>query len=214
MRYASTLSRIEGHNSKIDGELSTGVEDVIHEEYQRIFCDKSLPVVAAHLCDMKHSLRKFSAELLCSILPYTSYPIDESEYLGTYDGSLDECRSWLRDNGYHYQLLAAVKDVDGVVDDGSYARIPNEHPRDVAGTKLAKLDSRECQYHVHPFDKGDHVELYGHYEIHPYPHIPDFDLSRPYPRHYHPTWDRDDNPREEWTYLRGTVDERLEDILE
>ena len=158
---------------------------------------------------MKHTLRLTAAKTLDGVLPYTSYSINEKEFLGQFDGSLDECIAWLKESGYHYQLFAATKSLEGDMDDGSFARIPDTHPEEADGTALAELDAGECQYHVHPFERDDYIELYGHYEIHPYPWTPFWDMERPYPRHYRPTWDRDNEPRDEWTYLRGVVDSRL-----
>ena len=158
---------------------------------------------------MKHTLRLFAAKNLDGVLPYTSYSISEAEYLGTFDGSLDECTSWLRSQGYHYQLFAATKTLDGEQDDGSFARIPDTHPDEVEDTALDEIQPGECQYHVHTFERDDHIALYGHYEIHPYPWTPYWSIERAYPKHYHPTWDKEDTPKEEWTYLRGVVDKQL-----
>ena len=162
---------------------------------------------------MKHTLRTTAADHLDSVLPYTSYSIGNAEFLGTYDGDLETLIAELESVGYHYQLLAATKLLDGHKDSGSYARIPSEHPDGVAETALEDLDPGECQYHVHPFEIDGVIELYGHYEIHPYPHTPFWDWTRAWPRHYKPTWDTDDAPRSEWTYLRGIVDDRLDSIL-
>ncbi|MDB9247438.1 hypothetical protein PN419_00255 [Halorubrum ezzemoulense] len=161
------------------------------------------------------------ADRLSSVLPYTAYAVDEAEYLGSYDADADATAEMLRDQGYHYQLFAAEKrrGEDGPTDEGSYARIPEEHPEAATGTALAETTPRECQYHVHLFERVDPdtqrvvTDLYGHYEIHPYPHTPTWDLTRPWPRHYRPTWDTPDNPRDEWTYLRGVRDPRLDRVL-
>lgn len=169
----------------------------------------------------KHRLRKTAAESLQSVLPYTSYEVDAVEYLGTYDGDVHGAVQSLRDRGYHYQLFSATKQHPerDQRDAGSFARIPNEHPSEAAETGLAPLDPRECQYHVQLFESNSRgadspqTELYGHYEVHPYPHTPTWDWSRPYPRHYYPQWDDPDVPREEWTYLRGVCDSRLDDVL-
>lgn len=163
----------------------------------------------------KHTLRLTAAETLQSVLPYTSYAVTDEEYLGTHDGSLAETAQALRERGYHYQLFAARKQHPerDQRDKGSFARIPEEHPDAADGTALAETTPRECQYHVHLFATDDGTELYGHYEIHPYPHTPTWDLTRPWPRHYRPTWDTHDEPRSEWTYLRGVRDPRLDGIL-
>jgi len=168
-----------------------------------------------------HRLRTIAADRLASVLPYTAYDIDDVEYIGSYDAYADETATMLSDHGYHYQLFAAEKrrGEDGPTDEGSYARIPSEHPEAAEGTGLADTTPRECQYHVHLFERTDAdtgrvvTDLYGHYEIHPYPHIPTVDLTRPWPRHYRPTWDHADEPREEWTYLRGVRDPQLNGIL-
>jgi hypothetical protein len=163
----------------------------------------------------RHQLRLTAADTLSSVLPYTSYLFDEAEYLGTIDEPVSVVRERLRNRGYHYQLFGATKQHPerDQIDSGSYARIPRRHPDAAEGTALDTLDPRECQYHVHPFGDGDTTELYGHYEIHPYPWTPCWDLTRPYPRHYRPTWDRPDTPRSEWTYLRGVTDPRLTPLL-
>jgi hypothetical protein len=169
----------------------------------------------------KHTLRNGAAKTLRTILPYTAYTIDEAEYIGSYDGTPTETASMLRDQGYHYQLLSAVKRHPrrDETDVGSFARIPDEHPEAAAQTALADTTPRECQYHVQLFERSDATaghpvtDLYGHYEIHPYPHTPTVDLRRPYPRHYYPTWDTSDEPRKEWTYLRGVRDTRLDGVL-
>lgn len=158
----------------------------------------------------KHQLRRVAAKVLADPLPYTSYDIGKTELLFATDEPLSEFESQIRDSGYHYQLLAAVKRLGDRTDVGSYARIPTEHPHEAKGTRLAELDPRECQYHIHPFIVDDEIRVYGHYEIHPYPHTPTWDLTRPYPRHYRPTYDSGRNPRSEWTYLRGVCDPKLE----
>lgn len=185
-----------------------------------------------------HRLRTIAAKTLQSLLPYTSYEIDTAEYLGTFDGTRKQAVTTLQDRGYHYQLFAATKQhaERDQRDGGSFARIPSAHPPEARETGLAPLDPRECQYHVHLFERdsdgaeGSCVELYGHYEVHPYPWTPTWDITRPYPRHYYPTWDHaehssanpyslsastdsSDDPRSEWTYLRGVTDRRLTDIL-
>jgi len=220
----------------------------------------------------KHTLRTATAESLQSVLPYTAYELDTAEYLGTYDGDARETAQRLRDRGYHYQLFAATKQHPSrdQRDQGSFARIPDAHPPEAAETGLAPLDARECQYHVQLFERdrdgadSPQTELYGHYEVHPYPHAPTWDITRPYPRHYYPTWDHADHgsanpyslsestdhadhgsanpyslsestdhadhgsanpyslemsvdnaddPRDEWTYLRGVTDDRLNELF-
>ena len=160
----------------------------------------------------KHKLRLRAAKLLEPYLPYTSYEMHDIEYLGTFDGSAEDAVSYLESQGYHYQLLAATKTRDGTIDSGSYCRMPSKHPVEAAETALEKRDPKECQYHVHLFPTDDGVNLYGHYELSPYPHIPDWDSKRP-KEHYNPTYDRDSNDRSDWTYLRGVVDPLIEHNL-
>lgn len=167
----------------------------------------------SHPDPLKHALRLTAVDALSGPLPYTAYSVGEREYLGAYDSTLDDLVTDLDERGYHYQLFAARKSNSGGKDVGSYARIPKEHPRAVAGTQLATLNPGECQYHVHPIPTNDGFNLYGHYEIHPYPHTPTWDVTRMWPRHYRPTYDSKDNPRKEWTYLRGVTDERLQPLL-
>lgn len=154
-----------------------------------------------------HRLRRTAAQTLEPVLPYTSYGIDEREFLFEFDGTLDEFRAVVESHGYHYQLFAAIKDLDGVEDDGSYARIARSHPPEADGTALEKLDPRECQYHIHPFVTDDTIRVYGHYEIHPYPWTPDWDTDRP-KRHYRPK-KRPSYESSNVTYIRGIVDGRL-----
>ena len=160
-----------------------------------------------------HRLRKTAADSLRGFLPYTAYEIGNEEYLGTYDGSKDELVDRLKERGYHYQLFAAEKQLNDSTDDGSWARIASRHPDAVSETALEQVDPRNCQYHVHCFEMDDGVEIYGHYEIHPYPWIPTWDLTRPYPKHYRPMWDTRSNPKSEWTYLRGVCDSRLQPLF-
>ena len=162
----------------------------------------------------KHKLRVQGKKTLDPILPYTSYSVGEDEYLGEFNGTRPECISWLKSNGYHYQLLAAVKSLDGNEDVGSYARLPENHPQEARGTALGKeREPKECQYHVHLFNVEGRIKLYGHYEVSPYPHYPSISIQRMYPDHYYPTWDKPSRPKSEWEYLRGVVDNRLEDRL-
>lgn len=161
----------------------------------------------------KHQLRLRAVDRLANVLPYTAYDVSSKEFLGEYDGALDELIAELEDCGYHYQLFAARKTADGKKDDGSYARIADEHPDAVEGTALAEIEPGECQYHVHPIKRDGVIECYGHYEVHPYPWTPTWDLTRAWPRHYRPTWDSSETPRSEWTYIRGVRDERLDSVL-
>jgi len=154
---------------------------------------------------LKHKLRLTAVDVLENVLPYTSYDIGGNEYLGSFGGTLDEFIETVEFRGYHYQLFAARKKKNGEKDDGSYARIPDEHPSTVENTSLESLNPRTCQYHVHPFVTKDGIDVYGHYEIHPYPWEPTNDITRPI-RHYNPTYGD--------TYLKGVVDDRLTDILE
>lgn len=160
-----------------------------------------------------HKLRLYAAEKLKGVLPYTSYEVGQEEFLGKFGGSVDQCVTFLKSKGYNYQMLAATKKLDGEIDEASFARIPETHPSDAEGTALSGISPKECQYHVHLFDKGNKVLLYGHYEVHPYPHKPTWDVSRMYPRHYRPTWDRQSTDRSKWTYLRGVKDPLIKDVI-
>lgn len=162
---------------------------------------------------MKHALRKTAVNALSDILPYTAYEITDAEYLGHVPVEKDRLTAELQSRGYHYQLFAAEKTLNGTADVGSWARIPSRHPSVVRDTGLQALNPRACQYHVHLFAVDGGYDLYGHYERHPYPHVPTLDLQRPL-KHYRPTWDRDDNEKGEWTYLRGVTDPRIEPLLQ
>jgi len=83
-----------------------------------------------------HRLRVTAADKLSSLLPYTSYSINENEYIGEFKGSVSECIKALRDKGYSYQMLAAVKSLENSNDVGSFSRIPRVHPIEAKGTKL------------------------------------------------------------------------------
>jgi hypothetical protein len=146
------------------------------------------------------------------VLPYTAYEIDQKEYLGHFEGTQSELEAQLKERGYHYQLFAAEKELGSETDSGSFARIPDRHPEAVHETGLEGIDPRNCQYHVHLFDTPRGVDVYGHYEIHPYPWTPTVDINRSL-NHYRPTWDKDENPRDEWTYLLGVTDQRLNTLL-
>lgn len=161
---------------------------------------------------LKHKLRNLAVDVGKYALPYTSYEIDQLEYIGYFNGTLDECERQLKEQGYHYQLFAAEKQLGETTDDGSWARIPTRHPEAVTQTALDGRDPRNCQYHVHLFEMEDGIDLYGHYEIHPYPWIPTVDYTRSV-NHYRPTWDTKGNEKSEWTYLRGVRDKRLNTIL-
>jgi len=178
----------------------------------------------------KHKLRNLAVDVGASVLPYTAYEIDQLEYIGHFDGTLDECETQLKERGYHYQLFAAEKRLGNTTDlasssddasrtssaktsdDGSWARIPTRHPEAVTKTALDGRDPRNCQYHVHLYEMPDGIDLYGHYEIHPYPWTPTFDIDRSL-NHYRPAWDTEDNDKSEWTYLRGVQDKRLTPIV-
>lgn len=163
---------------------------------------------------IKHKLRQVAAKRLEPYMRYTSYPISGSEYLGTFDGSKQECVQMLQSYGYHYQMFAAIKLLHGVEeDDGSYAFIPTEHPEVVKNSHLNTINPRNCQYHVHLYERDDTVELYGHYEIHPYPWTPTLSIQRSLD-HYSPTKKDDDTEWSEVTYIRGVLDSRLESELQ
>jgi hypothetical protein len=160
------------------------------------------------------TLRRTAARSLDGTLPYVRYQLTADEHLGTVQMTLGEVTRRLRENGYSYQALSAIKEHPSrqMIDAGSYARIPDWHPDEVTNTALESVPPEACQYHVHPFVTEKGVQLYGHYEIHPYPHTPTFDLSRPL-RHYRPTHNTTEHPPSEWTYLRGVCDERLTELF-
>lgn len=145
---------------------------------------------------------------------YVAYQIHESEKVGTprSPGGRHDVVRFLRARGYEYNPLAAAKHhpVDGRVDDGSYRRVPEEHPdvADYEGGDARIVDAwapEDCQYHVHLFDAGEGaVELYSHYELRP-------DLFEPAvsPRrvrtHYRPDHHE--------TYLFGVADDAVRELV-
>lgn len=165
----------------------------------------------------KHRLRRAAAQALEGQIELNAYQLSEPEFLVEMDAELEAVVGVLREAGYHYQALAAIKyhtDDRGWSDDGSWARIPETHPPAAEDSALVDLDPSECQYHVHPFERENRsvTELWGHYEIHPYPWRPHWSIER-MDRHYNGIGYIHDVPREEWTYLRGVVDEQLENAI-
>lgn len=159
---------------------------------------------------IQHTIRNTAAMVLEPVLPYTSYRLEKQEYIGTVDDSLASVIDTLNECGYHYQMLSARKEhpSEDVWDSGSFARIPDEHPAIVDGTALAAREPGECQYHIQLFEVDGSVEVYSHYEIHPYPWTPHWSLSRSQ-RHYSPTRNDETDDVSMWTYIEGVVDDRV-----
>lgn len=142
----------------------------------------------------KHGIRQGAAGILDTVLPgsmYAVYQLDEDEYIGTVDADLDETETYLKQNGYGYQMLAAKKlhPEDERSDDGSYRRLDP--------------DDSDKQWHVHLWNTDDGVEVYSHYEYKPELWGP-VDESR-VAEHYRP----DDN-----TYIEGQHAEDVKHLLE
>ena len=136
----------------------------------------------------KHSLRLKACLALDSLLDplgmYAAYTLDDTERVGRYGGPLPD--------SYSYIQLSAVKrhPETGAVEDGSYRKIPGEHP-DVDAHLTRAYAPEDCQYHVHVF--GD--ELYSHYELRP-------DRVGQLYAHYRPTYGE--------TYLEGVACPEIE----
>lgn len=97
---------------------------------------------------------------------YAAYVLSPTGRVALVQGELAEVRSMLREWGFEYQLLAAIKyrldkhhspldPYDLQPDDGSYTLRDPKNP--------------EKQYHVHLFERPDGVEVTAHYEYVPYP---------------------------------------------
>jgi len=142
--------------------------------------------------EYRHRLQHRLARIADKCAPYGMYRLPERELVGTLDAGLDRARAFLREHGYEYNALAAIKlhPDDGRADDGSYRRIDPCSP--------AK------QWHVHLYDAGGTTEVYSHYEYKPWPTRP-LDIDRPL-EHYLPSWGR--------TYLPGRHCGRLRELLE
>lgn len=159
---------------------------------------------------LQHQLRKIGVKLLSVVLPYTSYRLQPQEYLGSVDASVPSVINTLNDLGYHYQMFSARKThpTADTKDAGSFSRIPAEHPEVADGTALAQKEPSECQYHIQLFRVDGEVEIYCHYEIHPYLLTPHFSFSR-LQRHYSPTRTSNTDDVSEFTYIEGAADERV-----
>ena len=129
---------------------------------------------------------------------YTAYPLHADEYLGT--NHLSDALAYLQENDYHPQRLSAAKrhPETNQLHDASFRRVPTTHPEDAVGTELVDLfEPKECQYHVHAFEREDGIDFYSHYEARP-------DFFQPHPSiprlrtHYRPDWGE--------TYLLGVTD--------
>lgn len=132
---------------------------------------------------------------------YLAYPLTREEYVATVDYPLAVLKRHLRNCGYGAQRLSAAKRHPETKELHvlSMRKVPDLHPFDAVGTELAEYSPRSCQFHVHAFPSvtGTGLDVYSHYEYRPF--------TAPL-RHYRPTYDRDDTPRTEWTYLRGVTD--------
>lgn len=131
---------------------------------------------------------------------FTAYQLASSEYVTTFDGDLEGCRAWLREQGYERHELRAAKfhpRPSKAVDWGSYRRVPEEHPRDVLAVgggrdalDVADWDPRFAQYHVHIWPNSEGVGVYSHYEIrgdvHPIGWESPADVYRRCKTHYYP----------------------------
>lgn len=84
---------------------------------------------------------------------YAAYALGEYERVGVYDATLREVEQWLKDAGFQYEPIAALKtDWDGRVEAGSWAR--REHPK------------AEKQLHCHLFlTENGRVAVGGHLEL-------------------------------------------------
>lgn len=82
---------------------------------------------------------------------YASYALTKSERVGTYDVTLREMESILRDKEFSYEPIAAAKrDWDGRFEAGSWVR----------------RDSKKKQLHVHLFiTKGGRIIVAAHLEL-------------------------------------------------
>lgn len=142
---------------------------------------------------MTFRTRVFAAldPLLRSVGLYSAYALSTEEFVGRVSTGIRGARRHLREREYSRHWLAAAKrhPRTGELDDGSYRRIPTEHPPNVAGTDLADYAPRDCQYHVHFFQTDRGVEVYSHYELRPLLH----------PREHY-------RPRYASTYLKGVTD--------
>ena len=155
-----------------------------------------------------------------SIGYYTAYEVSRQEHVGTYDGSIDELRDMLEGEGYQKHNLAAAKfhpEPHDAVDHLSLRKIPDSHPDILVDLEsdrprlVREFEPVQCQYHKHLWPVTDGIEVYSHYEIRGDIHPSGaegsvMELIERGLEHYRPTWNYDDNPRSEWTYIRGLSD--------
>lgn len=144
---------------------------------------------------------------------YSSYGLRRMEHVGTRwsPRGRQDAVEHLLEHGYEYNVLAAAKrhPEDGRIDDGSYRKVPAEHPDltdyDRGGASIVdEWDPADCQYHVHLFDTGSEgvVELYSHYELRPDLFEPSVSPTR-VRSHYRPS--------QHETYLFGVSDPGVEE---
>lgn len=139
-----------------------------------------------------HDLRLETCLTLDNLLDplemYVAYTLGSDERVGRYSGPLPDA--------YRYMLLSAVKrhPETGAVEDGSYRKIPEEHP-DVDAHITQAHAPEDCQYHIHVFGE----ELYSHYELRP-------DRPGQLHAHYRPTYGE--------TYLEGIACPEIEVRIE
>lgn len=142
-----------------------------------------------------HRVRQWTADALEGILPetmYAQYRLDDAEFVGRLDGSLEEAEASLEGAGYAYQFFAATKlhpDRDEP-DQGSYRRLDPDDP--------AK------QWHVHLWETDSGVDVFSHYEYKPEPWNP-WDVER-VSEHYRADYGR--------TYIEGQHSEGVKALLE
>lgn len=127
--------------------------------------------------------------------------------MGRLDRSADAVRALLRERGYEPQRLSAAKARPTASEPFagtdlhllSYRRVPTDHPD---RWSLDEWRPRQCQYHVHAFDRQDGVDVYSHYELRPHPlPVADEDPLTALRRartHYRPVHGRE--------YVRGVTD--------
>lgn len=134
---------------------------------------------------------------------YTAYPLGTPEHIGTVEQSMDEARSFLDHCGYEPQWLSAAKRHPRTdqLHDLSYRRVPNQHPSEATGTRLAReFEPQECQYHTHWFHDLEGIEVFSHYELRPDFWRPTLSLIR-LRKHYRPAYGTE--------YLLGVTDLEL-----
>lgn len=135
---------------------------------------------------------------------YTAYQLRDEEFVGRvtpHDGEFD-----LKARSYVPNPLAAAKyhPETEAVDDGSWRRIDEDHPR--------------WQWHVHIWERetGD-IELFSHYEYRPDPRLIGdesvSDMTQRLRDHYNPNWDihHDD---EDANYFLGVACPRIRQLVD